>query len=86
VINSGVDSLTDGNKFSDDMNKWPPRGNIIPSMATVRNVGIQQKGKICLQRATNDQEPNAYSEQKTKPTLSSDNEVQIWISLQKLRA
>jgi hypothetical protein len=33
------ESLIDGNKFSDDMNKWHPRGNIVPSMATVRNVG-----------------------------------------------
>jgi hypothetical protein len=60
VIKSGFESLTDGNKFSDDMNKWSP------SVATVRNVGIQQKGIIYLQRATNDKETNAYSEQETK--------------------
>jgi len=57
---------------------------------------------VCLQRATNDQEQYAYSVQQTtknsmptvsskqssafKPALSTDNGVQIWISVQKLGA
>ena len=35
-------------------------------MATLRNVETQQNGIPCLQRATNDQEQYAYSEQQTK--------------------
>jgi hypothetical protein len=69
------------------MNQWRARGNMFPNMATVRNGGTKQNGITCLQRATNYQEQYADSEQQSsalKPTLSSDNGIQTWISVQNL--